>query len=432
MIVDLQTFIKQYAEADVVALALKAHLFPNVDMQQALVQIAGKQKAKSKLPTWVQVEGLEFPVALSLAQCSSEITALFKANWLAEQLQQADQPCTSLADLTGGLGVDSWAFGKFFEQVLYVEQNEKLATIAKKNFELLEKARSNLSDTSQVSDKWDLLNAQALDNQKQNIQVLNLQLNKENLQTLAKYISTPLSCLYLDPARRNEKQQKVASLQDCEPNIVDWLPHLWHYAPVILLKTSPMLDVQQAVAELKTVQKIVVLAHENECKEVLYLLSNQAINYQEIPILAVNLTKNGNQIFTFTRQEEQAKQANLVLPQQYLYEPNVALLKAGAFQTIAQRWQVGKLHTHTHLYTSETPITDFMGRSFKILHQTQLDKKILATLLPEGKANITIRNFPLSVEEIRKKTGIKEGGSTYIFATTNYKNQKILLLCKQV
>lgn len=395
---DFHTFIAQYAQANTAELALKAHLFPQIDIKKAIVQIQGRQKAKHKLPTWVANPSLIFPAALSVEQSSSEITAKFKAAWLAEQLKKQGHFCTQLADFTGGFGVDSFYFSQEFEKVVYTEQKAELAQIVAHNFKVL-----GANHIACVAKEMTIENLQSYENQ-------------------------AFNCIYLDPARRDKRQQKVFSLQDCEPNILALLPHLWAKTRFVLLKTSPMLDLKKAVKELACVQQILVLAVDNECKEVLYLLENKELtNY--IPIHTINITSNrGVQKFTFTEETEQETVANFALPQQYLYEPNVAILKSGAFKSIAHHFSLHKLHTHTHLYTSTDLVADFAGRIFKILHVCKFDKKEILAYLPVNQANIAVRNFPFTVEEIRKKTGIKDGGQYYIFAVTDCENRKIVLI----
>jgi hypothetical protein len=237
--------------------------------------------------------------------------------------------------------------------------------------------------------------------------------------------------IYVDPARRDQAQGKVFRLEDCEPDVLRLLPLLFKKCKNLLLKTSPMLDIDLAVQQLSGVNRIWVVALGNECKEVLYQLSEQP---QADPLItAMNLLKDAEQeVFSFTRSQEQQAEADLSDVQSFVYEPNVALLKAGAFQSLALRYDLKKLHAHTHLYTSDSLRSDFPGRIFKCEAICKLDKKALKAFLPEGKAHVTVRNFPISVADIRRQTGIREGGDVYLLAVTDRHNRKIILVTRKV
>jgi 16S rRNA G966 N2-methylase RsmD len=385
----IQAFILENENAEVHQLALRGNLYPNIPLVPVIQQIAGRQKAKTKLPTFYRTANILYPSLLSLEQCSSEQSAIFKANLLKGK---------HLVDLTGGFGIDAYFLSQSFAKVDYVEQNEVLAKIAQHNFKIL---------------KAD-----------------NLQVYTSQAETFLQNMPEKVDCIYLDPARRDSAKRKVFLLEDCEPNLLKILPILLEKAQCVLVKTSPMLDVELAVKSLQgKVQKIIVLALENECKEVLYFLGKAN---EKLYIEAVNLTKNGNESFSFEKEKEASLSNNYSLPQRYLYEPNVAVLKAGGFKSIASHFKINKLHISSHLYTSNHLVENFTGRTFEIQAICQLDKKELAAYLPDNKANIAIRNFPMSVEQIRKKIGIKEGGEVYLFATTDYRNKKIMIICKKI
>ncbi|TAH19008.1 MAG: hypothetical protein EAZ08_10150 [Cytophagales bacterium] len=393
-----QAFILANEDADVRDLALKAHLHANLPMPLLISQIAARKKAKTKLPTFYDHKNIIYPVQLSLEQCSSEQTATFKANFTRGD---------TLLDLTGGFGIDTYFFSKNFQKVIYIERNQELADIAKHNFGVL--GATNIEVV--CGEATDFLTT----------------------------FSGKADCVYLDPARRDTANKKVVLLQDCEPNILEIMPLIFRklekktahkLAGKIILKTSPMLDIDLATKELAYVNKIMVLAVENECKEVIYFMEEQQGGEQQIE--TVNLLKNNIQKFSFERNIEQNSTPNYALPQKYLYEPNVAILKAGGFKSISSHYQIAKLHTNSHLYTSEHLINNFVGRIFEIQAIISLNKKELQKYIPENKANISVRNFPLSVEEIRKKIGMKEGGNTFVFATTDYENKKVILICKKI
>ncbi len=385
----IQEFILKNENAEVHQLALRGNLYPNIPLVPVIQQIAGRQKAKTKLPTFYRTAHILYPALLSLEQCSSEQSAIFKANLLKGK---------HLVDLTGGFGIDAYFLSQSFAKVDYVEQNEVLAKIAQHNFKIL---------------KAD-----------------NLQVHICQAETFLRNLSEKVDCIYLDPARRDSAKRKVFLLEDCEPNLLKILPILLEKAQCVLVKTSPMLDIELAVRSLQgIVQKIIVLAVENECKEVLYFLGEAN---EKLRIETVNLTKNRSEYFSFEKEKEASLSNNYSLPQRYLYEPNVAILKAGGFKSIASYFKINKLHISSHLYTSNHLVENFTGRVFEIQAVCQLDKEELAAYLPDNKANIAVRNFPMSVEQIRKKIGIKEGGEVYLFATTDYSDRKIVIICKKI
>lgn len=413
---EFQDFIHTHQHADVLKLALQASLYPNIEMKLALQQIQGRQKAKTKLPFLYLNPQIIYPTALSVEQCSSEMAAKQKAVCLEKIVAQKK----TLVDLTGGFGVDTYFFSQLFEQVSYVEQQTDLATIAKHNFEQL--GAKNIACYAQNSIDF--------------------------LQNMPDCVDA----IYLDPARRDKNKNKVVSLADCEPDMLQILPLLFAKTTTILLKTSPMLDIKQTITQLACVSKVIVIAIENECKEVLYVLEKNTENRQNSSNLAnypltmpifetYNIAENKPiQEFSFDANLENTIQVSYSKPLQYIYEPNVAILKSGAFKSIATAFDLQKLHANTHLYTSTKQIPNFVGRSFEILAICKVDKKQIAQELSKYlpntqaslQANITTRNFPLTVEEFRKKTGIKDGGNLYIFAVTDIENNKIVLISKKI
>lgn len=387
-----QDFILQHQQHDVAQLMLQAGRYPHLPVQELVQQIKARQKATQKLPTWVQHPQAVFPVALSVEQSSSEETAAYKASLVSGKL---------LVDLTGGFGVDSLYFARRFAQVVHVEQNQELQEVAEYNFGLLGAA---------------------------NIQSINATA-EDFLQTF----EGKADVLYLDPARRGHHEQKLHLLQDCEPDVLHLLPLLFQKADAILLKTSPMLDIEQALQELAQVVQVWVVALQNEVKEVLYFIQPAAPTPADVPRTAVNLLLNAEpQLLTFTRAQEDAASPIYADPLAYVYEPNAAILKAGAYRFLAQHLQLSKLHPNSHLYTSAQLLPHFPGRSFRCLGVSRYNKKELLKHLPEKKANITVRNFPESVADIRRKTGIKEGGHTYLFFTTDRHQKPVVLICEKV
>jgi 16S rRNA G966 N2-methylase RsmD len=381
--------MQEHEQEDPGELMLRAARYPDIPMREVSAQIQARKKARKKLPGWYHLGKIIFPLALSVEQASSEQTARFKADLLNGQ---------HLVDLTGGMGVDTFYLGQSFAQIDYVEQQKKLVTLATHNFRQL--GASNIA--LHQSDALSFLNT----------------------------MTRKVDCVYLDPARRNEQGRKVFQLQDCSPDVVALQSQLLAKAHQVLIKTAPLLDIQSAVLALDHVSRIWVVSVKNECKEVLYLL--ESMHKKEPLISTVNLLDSGAQHFNFTRTEEAVAKAKYSEPLSYLYEPNASVLKAGAFHKIAVSYDLAKLHANSHLYTSEHVRPDFPGRIFKLLAQAKYNRKALKSVVPDGKANICVRNFPESVHQIRKKTGINDGGEVYIFATTCIPQQRSMLICERI
>lgn len=383
---EVQAYIKEHLNDTIADLAFKKSPFPNLSMPDLLAQIESKQKAKSKLSKWYTTPNLVFPTKLSIEQTSSEECAAYKAS-----LVEGD----SLIDLTGGFGIDCYYFAQRIKQVTHCEIQPELSAIVQHNYTQLQQA--NITCIAGDS-------------------LLYLATSKKQFD----YI-------YLDPARRNQSKEKVFFLRDCTPNIVEHLDLLLRHTHTVLVKTAPLLDIQAGLSELKFVKAIHIVALQNEVKELLWIIEK---GYEgEIVLQAVNLTKTQQHITTLLLSDERA--ATYSEPQTYLYEPNSALLKTGKFNAISVHFNVDKLHQHSQLYTS-SELVDFSGRRFKIKYNLPYNKATAKEYLQQQKANITVRNFPLKVDELRKKWKIKEGGETYIFFTTTYSNQKVFLICEPV
>lgn len=361
-------------------------------MPVAAAQIRALQKVRDKIPAWYRPD-LTFPPLVSVEQASSEQTARFKASLVSGSL---------MADLSGGMGVDAYFFARRFERAVYVERNPELAALAHINFATLGV---------------------------HNIEVVNSDA-AQFLQTTPEHFDL----LYLDPARRDEQQRRVFRLADCQPNVPEILGLLLRRAPQILIKTAPLLDLNAAVAELRAVSHIWVVAASNEVKEVLYLLRDEAGENagDQIPVSTVNLDNGVPQIFTFTRAEEQAAFPEYSGPQRYLYEPNAAILKAGAFKIFAARFGLAKLHPNTHLYTSDMLVPDVPGRVFEIVSNARYDRKSVQALLPESRANVAARNFPDTTEAMRKKLGLKDGGAWYVFGVREVGERVAVVVTRKV
>ena len=383
-------FIQENLHRDLAELALQAKKYPELPMPFIIDQIYGKRKAKDKLPTWFLNDAVVYPPKISMEQCSSEQTANFKASLISGE---------KLLDLTGGLGVDDMAFAQHFNEVHYVEQREGLVDVVRQNA--------------------------------QTLQVDNLILHYADGIELLKNIQDNFDWIYLDPARRDAQNQKVVRLDDCQPNVLAIQDQLFEKAEDVLLKLSPMLDIKLAVNELKCVKQVWVVAVNNECKELLFWLRKEETH--DVRLSCINLGKdNSVEKFEATLADELVAEVILTAPKGFIYEPNTAILKSGLYKSIAVEYGLNKLHAHSHLYTSDQAIEGFPGRTFKCSEVLKFNKKALLKAIPSKKANITVRNFPLTVAEIRKKIGFKDGGDIYIFATTTLEGSKVCLVCEKV
>jgi len=379
----VQDFINENLNTDIAKVILKGSPFDTVSIQELANQILAKKKSQTKLPTWFFADNIFYPPKISIEQTSSEITSKYKENLLSGN---------KIIDITGGFGIDAFYFSKTFKEVIHCEINPELSEIVQHNFNQL---------------KADNINCFAGNG---------LELLKDKNQHF--------DCIYVDPSRRNDAKEKVFLLKDCEPNIPPKLDFLFTKADKILIKNSPILDITSTINELKFVKEIHVIAVNNDVKELLFLLEK---NYRDsIEIKTINFTKKGNQSFNFLYKNQ--KEATYQKPLSYLYEPNSAILKSGGFQEVSSVLKVDKLHQHSHLYTSDK-LTDFPGRTFKIEQVLNYDKKKLKRILHNKKANITTRNFPKSVAQIRKEINIKDGGNIYLFFTTDFNDKKTVIVC---
>lgn len=367
-------------------LALSKNPFPEVDFKIILNQIAARTKSKTKLPTWFECKNCIYPSKISMEQTSSEITAQYKS-----ELVDGD----SLIDLSGGFGIDDYYFSKKVKQVIHCEIDTELSSIVNHNFKQLKR---------------------------KNIQCM----VGDSAETL-KNLNRKFDWIYVDPSRRNETKGKVFLLQDCSPNIPDLQKFYYQYASKILIKTAPLLDITAGLTELQNVKTIHIVAVENEVKELLWEIHQGHVG--SITINTINFNKSNRENFQFEWNLD--SEYNLGLPKKYLYEPNSAILKSGGFREVAAQFSFDKLHQHSHLYTSDN-LLEFPGRIFEINTTIPYSKKEMALHLENKKANITLRNFPDRVENLRKKWKIKDGGNQYCFFTTDLNNNKIVLICTKI
>ncbi len=379
-------FIQHSKNKPLTEVALLLNKKPKLDKEFILSQINGIQKAKNKLPEFYNTPNIIYPSKLSMEQCSSERTGIYKS-----QLIEGN----SLIDLTGGFGVDSFYFSKNFTQITYVEKNVELVETVKNNFGLLKVKNVNILNTTAE----DFINSA-----------------KEKVDVI-----------YIDPSRRNENQ-RVFKLNECTPNTIELAPQLFKIADKILIKTAPLLDIKLTLKDLKCVTNVWVVSVNNDCKEVLYLLEKDKV--VEPKINTINLT-NSNQEFYFDYKTESNSLVEYSPPKNYLYEPNSSIMKAGAFNSICNHFSMKKLAKNTHLYTSENLIENFPGRTFKIetvINYSLKDFKKLGI----KKANVSCRNFKDSVEQVQQKLKLKDGGGIYLFATTDSNNKPILIISVKI
>ena len=385
-------FIREHAEADVHQLALQGTKNPEVNLTFALEQIAGRQKAKTKLPTWAATDGIIYPPHLSMEQCSSEQTARYKANIAGKG--------ALMVDLTAGYGVDMAFVSPNYRRAIHVEQQASLCAISSENFKLL-----GLNHIEVVcADGVDYLH----------------QLDHADL-------------IFLDPARRDDHGARTYGIADCTPNVLELRDELLQKADRVMLKLSPMLDWRKAVEDLGNVNEVHIVSVDNECKELLLILSKEE---KPLKLFCVN----NDQVFEGDQgdwlNERSIAEIRVPVPmssQTYLFEPNASIMKAGCFALLEQRYNVSQLDKNSHLFVSDKDISDFPGRRFIIEKTTSMNKRELKAALDGiNRANITVRNFPLSVAEVRKRLKLKDGGDHYLFATTVAGNQHQLFLCRKM
>ena len=389
-------YMRQHADDDVRQLALRGKA-PDVDLRAAIEQIAGRQAARQKLPSWAATEGVLYPPHLSMEQCSGEPAARYKAE-LASLLTSGASH--RFVDLTGGFGIDFSFISQHFAEAVYVECQEHLCQLARHNFPLMG-----------IRGEVVCADATAYLQQMQHA-----------------------SLVFIDPARRDSHGGRTYGIADCTPDVLQLRDMLLQKADCILLKLSPMLDWRKAVSDLgqQYVSEVHIVSVQNECKELLIVLKESE---GDLDLHCVNLLNDGISQESFV-----CKPSSFVphpssltpRPSSFLYEPNASIMKAGCFDAVASAWGVSQIAPNSHLFVSDQLLTDFPGRSFQIVSVCSMNKKELKTALRDiTQANITVRNFPLSVAELRKRLKTGEGGSNYIFATTLAKGSHVLLICRK-
>lgn len=391
-------FIQDHLHDDVRSLALR-HAPQGVDHRLALQQIEGWQLASKKIPSWTEKDGLLYPPRISMEQCSSEQTALYKQKLIKRLISDRGTHSNStFVDLTGGFGIDFSFIAPLFERAVYIERNETLCQIAKHNFKILGLTHA------------DILNIDS---------------------STSVDILPEATCFFIDPARRDKQGKKTIAIEDCEPNLTELQDTLSKKATYCVIKLSPMLDISMALKSLNNTSEVHVVSVQNECKELLLVMSRYEV---EEPIFhCVNIGKSLSG-FTFLQKNEAASEYRFADGiGKYLYEPDASVMKCGGFRSLCTQYAIDKLHPHSHLYTSDSLITDFPGRTFVVMSQCGFNKQELKSMFNDLKqANLTIRNFPATVADLRKRLKLKDGGEDYIFATTTVNDTHILIRCKKV
>ena len=440
-----QDFIRQHQDDDVRQLAFLGSKYPEVDMPFALDQIRGRKMARVKLPRWASLEGIIYPPHISMEQCSSESTALYKAELAARLLGLPVSSSFSeeigFVDLTGGFGVDfSYIAARLGVKSMYVERQAHLCEAAKENFGRLGLKNAIVKNGDGIEVLHSLLpkkdDAASADDSLGITYDQPLSLLKTNLG---------LKIIFIDPARRDDAGNKVVSLKDCTPDVTVLQEEMLSKADYVIVKLSPMLDWHRAISELSHVREVHIISVNNECKELLLVLSARNMGVMEASSADGEVKHAGNlriycvndaQSFVCDELDMESSPVRIAPPvleeMQYLYEPNASLMKAGCFGVLSDRYDARMLSKNSHLFVSQAPIEAFPGRSFRIIAVSSFNKKELKRHLSGiTKANIATRNFPLSVAELRKRLKLKDGGETYIFATTLSDESHILVITEK-
>jgi len=381
---EVQKFIEDHRYDDPFLLSLNARKDTTFPLKEAIEQIHSYQKAKKKLPAWTEKKNIIWPPPVSIEQASSEATAKFKSSLIQGK---------SLVDLTGGMGVDTVFFADRFDDIHYVESNLKLCEISRHNFKTLGKNQ--------------------------------IIVRHQTAEDFLKKNSHHFELIYLDPSRRNESK-KVFKIEDCSPNLTEILPACLRASPNVLIKLSPLVDISILLKTLSP-NFIWVVGVKNEVKEVLCLVQR---NMQRCRIEAVMLHDElPLEKFKFFRKQEKEAISEYSYPQKYIYEPNATIMKAGAFKLIGKHFGLKKIHQHTHLYTSDSLLENFPGKTFRVKKQVHPNKKEIHRIFPDKIVNVITRNYPITTNQFKQKYSLKDGGEDFLIATTLMDRKKVLLIC---
>ncbi len=389
---ELRDFIHEHINDDTAELLLAARKYPDIDVPFVVEQIEARRRLKGKLPEWYENKDIIMGGRVPAEQCSSGLTARYKQSIVKGE---------SLCDMTGGMGVDFWYMSEGKERAIYTERNEELCSIAKHNFQVLQTLRPEY--------------------------VIRCGDGRE--------LPIPsVDIIYLDPARRAGDGSRVYAMEDCEPNIVEWQDELLKHAKMVLVKLSPMVDLTDVLRKLKGVKELHIVGVKNECKEILVKAHafDDSVCAGCVEVHCVDFLTSGKIEYVFSLL------GGMEIPltdggvKRHLYEPDVTLMKAGAFGSLCARYPVWQLDVDTHLMTSDEWIPEFPGRVFEVEEMIPFSSKVLKRLKKEiPQANIAVRNFVMTADELRKKTGIKDGGEVYLFGAKVKDMGQMLLICRK-
>jgi 16S rRNA G966 N2-methylase RsmD len=385
---EIQDFINSNIKEPATNILLRKNSFQDVSPIEIAEQLEAKQRSGKKLPTWYNHPNIYYPNKLNIEQTSSELTASYKSKLILG---------TSLLDLTGGFGVDCYYFSQSFKKVQYCEENIELSKIVEHNFRQL--------------------------------QTDNVRFHGGDGLSFLRSSKVQFDWIYIDPSRRSDENQKVFFLSDSIPDVTNELDLLFVHSTNILIKTSPMLDISKAISELEAVKEIHIVSIKNEVKELLFILKKGFDG--DICVKTINIQRPSDQVYSFKLPQEQKAVSTLGEINNFLYEPNSSILKSGAFKLISDRLKTDKIHRHSHLYTSET-LKSFPGRRFKVVKVLPYNKRVLKKEIQRKKCNISARNFPEKISQLKKRFQIKDGGDEYIFFTTDMHDEKIVIITQKV
>ncbi len=389
---ELRDFIHEHINDDTAELLLAARKYPDIDVPFVVEQIEARRRLKGKLPEWYENKDIIMGGRVPAEQCSSELTARYKQSIVKGE---------SLCDMTGGMGVDFWYMSEGMERAIYTERNEELCSIAKHNFQVLQTLRPEY--------------------------VIRCGDGRE--------LPIPsVDIIYLDPARRAGDGSRVYAMEDCEPNIVEWQDELLKHAKMVLVKLSPMVDLTDVLRKLKGVKELHIVGVKNECKEILVKAHafDDSVYAGCVEVHCVDFLTSGKIEYVFSLLGGMEISLTDGGVKRYLYEPDVTLMKAGAFGSLCARYPVWQLDVDTHLMTSDEWIPEFPGRVFEVEEMIPFSSKVLKRLKKEiPQANIAVRNFVMTADELRKKTGIKDGGEVYLFGAKVKDMGQMLLICRK-
>ncbi len=389
---ELRDFIHEHINDDTAELLLAARKYPDIDVPFVVEQIEARRRLKGKLPEWYENKDIIMGGRVPAEQCSSELTARYKQSIVKGE---------SLCDMTGGMGVDFWYMSEGKERAIYTERNEELCSIAKHNFQVLQTLRPEY--------------------------VIRCGDGRE--------LPIPsVDIIYLDPARRAGDGSRVYAMEDCEPNIVEWQDELLKHAKMVLVKLSPMVDLTDVLRKLKGVKELHIVGVKNECKEILVKAHafDDSVCAGCVEVHCVDFLTSGKIEYVFSLLGGMEISLTDCGVKRHLYEPDVTLMKAGAFGSLCARYPVWQLDVDTHLMTSDEWIPEFPGRVFEVEEMIPFSSKVLKRLKKEiPQANVAVRNFVMTADELRKKTGIKDGGEVYLFGAKVKDMGQMLLKCRK-